>query len=103
MMRILGSQHLTFEELSTMFSQLEAILNSRPLTPLSTDPNDLSPLTPGHFLIGRSLTSLPSPGLLDVTVNRLNRYQHIEQMRQHFWERWRQDNLNKIQQRINNK
>ncbi|XP_049886915.1 uncharacterized protein LOC126381474 [Pectinophora gossypiella] len=97
--RILGNQHMTFEELSTLFAQIEAILNSRPLTPLSCDPNDLHPLTPGHFLIGRTLTSLPSPTLLDINTNRLSRYQHIEQMRQHFWERWRREYLSELQQR----
>ncbi|XP_049886695.1 uncharacterized protein LOC126381237 [Pectinophora gossypiella] len=97
--RTLGSQHLTFEELSTLFIQIEAILNSRPLTPLSSDPNDFEPLTPGHFLIGRPLTSLPSPSLTDVHMHRLDRYQRIEQMRQLFWERWRNEYLSELQQR----
>lgn len=97
--RTLGSQHLTYEELSTLFSQIEAILNSRPLTPLSSDPNDLEPITPGHFLIGRSLTSLPSPCFTEVNPHRLDRYQRIEQMRQMFWERWRNEYLSELQQR----
>ncbi|XP_062556876.1 uncharacterized protein LOC134221705 [Armigeres subalbatus] len=47
--------------------RVEACLNSRPLTPLSDDPNDLEPLTPAHFLIGTSLLSIPEPEL-DVTA-----------------------------------
>lgn len=94
--RVTGNASLTFEELATLFTQIEAILNSRPLTPLSSDPTDPSPLTPGHFLIGRPLTSVPS---LPVTSKRPNRYELIEQLRQHFWERWRREFVAELQQR----
>lgn len=40
--------------------EVEAILISRPLTPMSNDPNDLCVLTPGHFLVGSSLLTIPS-------------------------------------------
>ncbi|XP_049878086.1 uncharacterized protein LOC126375230 isoform X4 [Pectinophora gossypiella] len=95
--RIVGNANLTFEELSTLFTQIEAILNSRPLTPLSHDPNDLSPLTPGHFLIGRPLTSLPAPPGDNMKLK--NRYILIENLRQRFWERWRHEYLSEMQQR----
>lgn len=39
--------------------EIEGILNSRPLTALSSDQNDLQPLTPAHFLIGDSLQKIP--------------------------------------------
>ncbi|KAL0830470.1 hypothetical protein ABMA28_002635 [Loxostege sticticalis] len=48
--RIVGNQVLTFEELSTLFIQIESVLNSRPLCALSTDPNDLNALTPVNVL-----------------------------------------------------
>lgn len=97
--RILGNTHLTFEELASVFSQIEAILNSRPLCPLSPSPNDFSPLTPGHFLVGRPLTSLPSPPLHDANPNKLDRYRRLEQIRQHFWSRWSTEYVAELQQR----
>ncbi|KAJ8710935.1 hypothetical protein PYW08_009450 [Mythimna loreyi] len=98
--RVLGNCNLTFEELNTVLVQIEALLNSRPLTPLSSDPSDLSPLTPGHFLIGRPLTALPTPDRQNRSMNYLSRYQRIEQLRQHFWIRWSKEYVSELQQRV---
>jgi len=97
--KVIGSTCLSFEELTTVTTQVEAILNSRPLTPLSTDPSDLNALTPGHFLIGRPLVSVSEMDLTDVNVNRLNRYQLLEQIRQNLWKRWSVEYLTQLQQR----
>lgn len=97
--RILGNAILTYEEFCTLLSQIEATLNSRPLYPLSSDPNDLEPLTPSHFLIGRAITSLPDPDLQEVKVSKLSRYQMLQQMHQHFWSRWAKEYLAEYQQR----
>lgn len=98
-LRVAGTQLLTLEELHTITAQTEAILNSRPLTPSSNDPNDFSPLTPAHFLIGDSLTSIPDHSLEEVPMNRLSRWQHVQRMSQQFWKRWSNEYLSHLQQR----
>jgi len=97
--KVVGSALLTFEELTTVITQIEAILNSRPLTPMSADPTDLQALTPGHFLIGRPLVSILNADLTNLNVNRLDRYQLLEQMKQNFWKRWSVEYLAQLQQR----
>lgn len=91
---------LTYEEMATLLTQIEACLNSRPLSALSDDPEDISALTPGHFLIGSSLVALPEPTLQDLTSNRLSRWQHIQQMRDHFWNRWAQEYVQSLIRRL---
>ncbi|XP_063834037.1 uncharacterized protein LOC135083229 [Ostrinia nubilalis] len=95
--RVAGNSSLTFEELTTLFAQIESILNSRPLSPLSSDPLDLTPITPGHFLIGRPLMSVPSHPLEELKST--NRYHIIERLRQQFWDRWRTEYLSELQVR----
>lgn len=97
--RVIGNSHLTFEEISTLFTQAEAILNSRPICPLSSSPNDLLSLTPGHFIIGRPLTALPTRDFTDAKENQLRRYERLEKMRRHFWQRWQKEYLSEMQQR----
>lgn len=97
--RVIGNTFLTFEEFTTLLAQVEAILNSRPLCPLSPSPDDFHFLSPGHFLVGRSLTSLPAPALDDYNSSRLKRHQRLEQIRQHFWRRWQKECIAEMQQR----
>ena len=90
--RVVGEAKLTFEEFSTFCTQVEACLNSRPLSPLSSDPQDLTALTSGHFLVGTSLTAPPEP-FGDESVTGLPRWKLTVQMRNHFWRRWRREAL----------
>lgn len=99
MLRVLGEQKLTFEQLTTFFTRVEAVMNSRPLTPLSSDPNDQEVLTPGHFLIGEPLVSLPEYNYDEVKVGTLNRFQLLQRLSQHFWIRWRNEYLHTLQLR----
>lgn len=82
--RMLGTQVLTFEQFATVLAQIEAVLNSRPLCALSNDPSDLSYLSPGHFLIGRTLTSYPERDMSEISNNRLKFWETCSKLRQHF-------------------
>jgi len=90
---------LTYEEYATLLAEIEAILNSRPLTSLSSDPADLSVLTPSHFLIGDSLILPARRDYLDIPENRLTRWQHIQKLSQQFWDRWQAEYLQELQRR----
>ncbi|XP_008179890.1 uncharacterized protein LOC103308389 [Acyrthosiphon pisum] len=83
--RVIGTQVLTFEEMCTITHRIEAILNSRPITPFSSDPNDLQALTPGHFLIGAPLVALPDSDVTQIPINRLRRWQLLDQFHQSLW------------------
>ena len=57
LLRVVGDTRLTYEEFSTVSTMIEACLNSRPLSLLTSSEEDPTALTPGHFLIGAALTS----------------------------------------------
>lgn len=97
--RVIGNVNLTYEEFNTVLVQIEAVLNSRPITPLSSDSHDLNPLTPAHFLIGRPLTSPPEREATAAPAHTLSRYQRIEQLRQAFWRRWATEYISELQRR----
>lgn len=97
--RIVGNENFTFDELLTIITQVEAVLNSRPLIPLSNDPRDCSALTPGHFLIGDSLNSMPQKIVTETPSNRLDRYHELQKMFQSFWSRWSTEYVQGLQQR----
>lgn len=100
--RVAETSNLHFEEFATLTKKIEAILNSRPLTAISDDPNDVSFLTAGHFLIGRPLIAKAERNLEDVNISRLKRWDRVVQMQQHFWRRWSKDYLHQLQIRTKN-
>lgn len=95
--KVIGLQILSYEELSTVLAQVEALLNSRPLTILSSDPVEPSALTPAHFLHTTPLLSLPAPYSECATLR--DRYSLLDKMVQSFWQRWRVDYLHQLQSR----
>ncbi|XP_076247789.1 uncharacterized protein LOC143187453 [Calliopsis andreniformis] len=95
----IGETVFTYEQFNSIIIEIEAILNSRPLTPLSSDPNDCIALTPAHFLIGGSLQTLPEYEISDIRNNRLSLWQHTQKIKQHFWNRWHREYLHELHTR----
>lgn len=91
--RVIGQSTLTYEELSTVLTQIEACLNSRPISQLSTNPHDPFPLTPGHFLVGEPLLLVPDVNYEQSNISSLKRWQFTQRMVQDFWRRWSQEYL----------
>ena len=58
---IVGDRLLSEFALRTLFTEVEFIMNNRPIVAASDDPADLEALTPNHFLLQRKVTGLP-PG-----------------------------------------
>ncbi|XP_055922666.1 uncharacterized protein LOC129953446 [Eupeodes corollae] len=92
--RIIGDAKLTFEEFSTVLARIEAVLNSRPISPVTENANDFTAITPGHFLTGNALLSRPQP---PSELNPIKRHQLMESMVQHFWKRFKEDVLSSMQ------
>ena len=95
--RTIGDNLLTFEASTTLLTQIEGLLYSRPLEPHSEDPEDISALTPGHFLIGKIINSVPEPSLLKLIESRLSNWQLIQRMMQQFWQTWTTQYLQRLQ------
>ena len=96
---IAGSRKLQEDSFSTLICQVEALLNSRPLTSVSSDIRDVESLTPGHFLTGMT-TGLPS----DTTISSNDRgtgklWNNVNSIMNEFWTRLLKEYLPTLRQR----
>ena len=96
---MIGHTSLTFETFTTLATEIEAILNSRPIGLMSSDPRDPAVLTPAHFLIGRPLTMLPQPDYTAVPRNRLTIWRFVTKAVQDFWKSWHLEYLCELPKR----
>lgn len=96
---VLKQQTLDDEALQTVFCEVEAILNDRPITRASDDSNDLEALTPNHILLLKGKPIMP-PGLFDRNdLYVRKRWKQIQYMAELFWKRWILEYLPLMQQR----
>ncbi|ELU08688.1 hypothetical protein CAPTEDRAFT_31549, partial [Capitella teleta] len=78
--------------LHTLFCEAEAIANSRPLTVVSSDPADLSPLSPSMLLTMKPQRIAPPPGIfVKADVFCRKRWRRTQYLADVLWNRWRRD------------
>jgi len=97
--RVIKDARLTLEELGTLLWQIEECLNSRPLTPLSSHPLHLEPITPAHFLIGGPLLLVPEADLSNENISTFRKWRYVQALVQTFWKRWSREYLLQLQVR----
>ena len=99
MLGLVKEQTLSDDGLTTLFAEVESVLNSRPLTRSSSDPNDLTCLTPNHLLLLKDQCCLP-PGIFTGCDNYvLRRWRQIQYLSDLFWKRWTRKYLPLLQER----
>ena len=88
---ILGDADINDEELHTAICGAD----SQPITYVGADPNDHSPLTPNHFLVGQLGGGPFAPELLDAeeVYNPRKRWHRVQQLLGQFWKSWRREFL----------
>ena len=94
--KILGKAFLSYTELNTVLTDIEAVINSRPLTLVGDDVRDPEPITPAHLAIGRSLRSLPDTSSVTQSSNLVHRYLYRQRLVNQFWKRWSKSYLQEL-------
>jgi len=90
---------LTYEELTTVLVEIEAILNSRPIAP-TDNLNDGKALTPGHLLIGQAMIAMPDVTHSSEKHTYAKRWQLISHLKGQFWTSFRKDFMSELQSRV---
>lgn len=85
---ILKTKCPTESVLRTFLLECENILNSRPLTHISMDVEDMEALTPNHFLIGPEYAATMCATTVERDLNLMSSWRAAQKLTDHFWQRW---------------
>jgi hypothetical protein len=98
MMSILTDSRLTDDSLATLFCEVEAMVNSRPITKVSDSICDTAALTPSHLLLLREGPTSPPGNFTACDIYR-RRWKHIQHLANSFWTKWLREYLPELQRR----
>lgn len=90
---------LTHEVLCTFMAEVMAIMNARPLVPISTDPDCPTILTPAMLLTQKSSSVSAPSGNFSSGQLYGKQWKHVQQLADTFWKRWKSEFLSTLQKR----
>jgi len=99
MLQQISPSCLTHEVLSTLMAEVTGIINSRPLGPISTDPDSPFLLTPATLLTQKGHTLFSPPGDFQETDLHRQQWRRVQHLANTFWSRWRREYLTSLQSR----
>ena len=93
MHKVLGKALLTFTQLNTLLVKIEGDIKPRPLTAVSDDHREPSPITPAHLAIGR-MVSQENPEESSKRI--MERYLYLQRLLNHYWKCYKQEYLHHL-------
>jgi hypothetical protein len=79
--------------MSVILSEVEGIMNNRPLAMVNDDTDDLTPITPAELIMGRRMDLLPDPNIQKNETKFSHLWRKRQQVLNAFWKRWKNDYL----------
>ena len=95
----IGTRQLTHEVLSTLMAEVSAIVNNRPLVPVSSDPSAPEILTPATILSLKESPIRAAPGNFTKKDLHTHQWRQVQFLADKFWSRWRKEFLPTLQPR----
>jgi len=87
--KVFGKRQVDDEKLNTIFTSIEAAINSRPLS----QDNGPETLTPAHFFHGGRLKTIPTGPESTLTKSLTKEFRFQQQAVEDFWKRWTKEYL----------
>ena len=81
----MGKALLSYTEMMTILTDIEAMINSRPLTYIGDDIRDGRVITPALLAIGRDLGNTQDDIPKPVKLRLSDRYRYQRRLQNHFW------------------
>ncbi len=80
-------------------AEIAAIINARPLVPISTDGEKTEIFTPAMLLTQKAYATSAPPGEFNIKDMYKSQWKQVQSLADTFWKRWKQEYLSTLQTR----